>query len=126
MNVRCSVCVDYLNQARKPARKAKTVVSLLRDEWHHICLHIGPKSKRVTFQVEGIIAKIYERFIEEGKATIELHLPGGSYANVLVSDADVGELKKLVGALKKIKDDPIAAAELDLDPGGEEAVEAPM
>eukprot|EP01113_Clastostelium_recurvatum_P000538 TRINITY_DN10244_c0_g1_i1.p1 TRINITY_DN10244_c0_g1~~TRINITY_DN10244_c0_g1_i1.p1 ORF type:complete len:129 (+),score=29.81 TRINITY_DN10244_c0_g1_i1:23-409(+) len=125
MELECELCVDYLNQAKKPGRKAKGIATLVRDEWRHICLIVGPKSKRVSFKIEGIIANIYDRFINEGKATVELHLPGGSYANVLISGAKIDELKVFINTIKTIKTDPVATAELELDAPEDEAMEAP-
>eukprot|EP01112_Ceratiomyxa_fruticulosa_P005383 TRINITY_DN16000_c0_g1_i1.p1 TRINITY_DN16000_c0_g1~~TRINITY_DN16000_c0_g1_i1.p1 ORF type:complete len:142 (+),score=27.13 TRINITY_DN16000_c0_g1_i1:51-428(+) len=124
MVLSCEVCVDYLTQDRKPGRKSKTTLNLIRDEWHHICLVIGPKSKKLSFRVEGVIAKIYDKFLDEGKATVELHLPGGSMVNVLVSNANVEELKEFIKNMKIIQNEPVAAYELDLECHSEESIQS--
>ncbi|GAM29180.1 hypothetical protein SAMD00019534_123560 [Acytostelium subglobosum LB1] len=111
----CQVVVDYLQQQRKATRPSKKGVILRRDEkTQQIVLEL-PKSTPTIFNLEECVSKIYTNFVNDGKCTIELLLPGGTYANVLISNAKPEELKRLVDIVKSILVSPQDLYDMSLD-----------
>eukprot|EP01132_Coremiostelium_polycephalum_P004890 gene4890-6098_t len=118
MHIPCQSIIDYVNQQRKPTRASSTGVSLIRDNQSQICLAIGKldtmKKNATVFKLEESLTKVYSRFVNEGKCTIELQLTGGSITNILISKAEIEPLKQLVTILEMILNDPESTADLEL------------
>eukprot|EP01111_Echinosteliopsis_oligospora_P013249 TRINITY_DN4701_c0_g1_i1.p1 TRINITY_DN4701_c0_g1~~TRINITY_DN4701_c0_g1_i1.p1 ORF type:complete len:119 (-),score=31.95 TRINITY_DN4701_c0_g1_i1:160-516(-) len=86
--MQAEVMIDILQKVRKPTRAKKTDVFLFKDPYGSVCLGIGKKkSDHQSFKIEETLSRIYDGKAGEGKASLELNLPGGTVANVMINNA---------------------------------------
>ncbi|KAF2072973.1 hypothetical protein CYY_005713 [Polysphondylium violaceum] len=118
MHIQCQTVVDHVIQARKSTRPNKKGFMLFRDGRGMICLAIGDEktANPTIFKLENKgIGKIYSAFVGEGKCSLELNLPGGGKANVLISGGEPSELKHFTEICQTILQFPEKAHELRIN-----------
>ncbi|EFA82129.1 hypothetical protein PPL_05034 [Heterostelium album PN500] len=112
MDIECQTKVDYLQQARKTTRPSTKGLTVYKERGS-VILQIN-NSAKTSFNLEESLSKYYASFIHEGKMTLEMVLPGGTFCNILISKASPELLTKLYSILKVVLESPQDIIDLDL------------
>jgi len=116
MELKCHARVEYVHTTHNRSRFLLSELQIARDNWGNVVLNIETKSKKKTFKLTNNMTKVFNQFIWDGKATLQLGLPS---VLIFIQQADPQQLRACTKTVEQIHTNP----EFNL-PGDEEAEEA--